>query len=100
MAGHTNGPWERRRNWIEQCDPGVKRIARVEFPCATKEKAANPTEEAEAFANASLISASPDMLAVLADLMEFWDHGTAVHAGAEIVAEARSAIAKAKGDTP
>lgn len=64
MIEHTPGPWERRRNWIEQCDPG-KGICRVEFPINTKQSAADPREEAEAFANANLIAASPDMLAAL-----------------------------------
>lgn len=58
-----------------------------------------PITKDERGANARLISASPDMLAVLTELMEFWDHGTAVHAGAEIVGEARAAIARAKGTT-
>ena len=53
------------------------------------------SDEAMMNANARLISATPDLLRSLLALMEFWDNGSPVHPGAEVVSEARAAIAKA-----
>jgi hypothetical protein len=52
----------------------------------------------ESAANARLIAAAPDMAAVLKSLIEFWDNVTPVHPGAEIVDDARAAIAKSTGE--
>ena len=49
-------------------------------------------------ANARLIAAATELLDVLQQMMEFWDNGSPVHAGAEIVSEARAAIRKATGE--
>lgn len=38
------------------------------------------------------------LVAVLESLIEFWDNGTPVHPGAEVVQDARAALAKAKGE--
>jgi hypothetical protein len=50
----------------------------------------------EANANAQLMAAAPDLLAAALALVEFWDNGTPVQPGAEVVADLRVAIAKAK----
>lgn len=42
---------------------------------------------------AALIAAAPDLHRTLSALMEFWNNGTPVHAGAEVVADARAALA-------
>lgn len=50
----------------------------------------------ETKANARLISAAPDLLAACEACMEFWDNDGPVWAGAEVVADMREAIRKAK----
>jgi hypothetical protein len=41
--------------------------------------------------------AAPELLAACKALLEFWDIGTPIHAGAEVVADLRAVIAKAEG---
>ncbi|MGH2353246.1 MAG: hypothetical protein ACRDJN_16690 [Chloroflexota bacterium] len=53
--------------------------------------------DAEDIANACLMLWAPNMLALLESLLAYWDHGSPVHAGAELVDEARAIIAGAKG---
>lgn len=49
--------------------------------------------------NGNLFAAAPELLETLEALMEFWDNGHPVHAGALLVNETREIIAKAKGET-
>lgn len=56
-------------------------------------RAAMPSAEV-----AQMLAASQELLDVLLQMLEFWDNGTPVHAGAEIVSEARAAIRKATGE--
>ena len=51
----------------------------------------------EVKANACLIAAAPDQNTILKALLEFWDNGTPIHPGAEIVDEVRAVVRKAKG---
>lgn len=48
-------------------------------------------------ANAALIAAAPDLYAALAEMVTYWDNGTPVHPAAEVVADARAALAQAEG---
>lgn len=90
---HTPGPWCHQSqgydHWIDvPCDAPKMRqdICRMTYR--------NPDGQA----NARLIAAAPEMLVVLLGLVEYWNNGTPVHAGAEIVSEVRAAIAKALGE--
>jgi hypothetical protein len=40
------------------------------------------------------------MLEILKEMMEYWDEGTPIHSGAEVVIEARHLIARAEGKKP
>lgn len=49
----------------------------------------------ERTSNASLIAASPALLDAALGLLEFWDNGTPVHPGADVVTALRAAISLA-----
>jgi hypothetical protein len=97
---HAPGSWIRRWSGIWQYDPTKdvvgKEIARVLFPVSTREKAADDAENDEAFANARLIAASPDLLAACLAMLSTWgsDDEDAIIAARD---QARTAVAKATG---
>lgn len=47
----------------------------------------------------SKLAAAPELAEALRSLMEFWDNGTPVRPGTEVVGEARAALAKAENIT-
>lgn len=87
---HTPGPWT-----FDRLGGGWGCIIRNGAPAKDTFRIAELAESPQIEANARLIAAAPDLLAALQDLMEFWDAGTPVHPGAEVVSQAREAISKA-----
>lgn len=87
VAQHTPGPW-RSGAWAAYTDHAVVVIDQHDEQVATTTDLLKPWEECEA--NARLIAAAPDMLAMLKRIYE-WDHLTPF--GAEL----QALIAKAEG---
>jgi hypothetical protein len=109
---HTPGPWKVERGDFNPAFGGI--LAEVKVPSkygagrsrqfsydrvAIKAYDVQHRNEPPAFAageaNARLIAAAPDLLEAALSLLEFWDNGTPVHPGAEVVADLRAAAAKA-----
>lgn len=86
---HTPGPWKKR---CYRSQYGA-----VGYWNTTPFEVAQDCPEQIAQANARLIAAAPELLEALRGLMEYWDNGTAVQPGAEIVTEARTILAKIGG---
>ena len=81
---HTPAPWKYDSTW------GIIKYGKTEI-CAL---------HSGNLANAHLISAAPDLLSALEEMMSvFQDHEQYDEESAEVVGAARAAIAKAKGAT-
>jgi hypothetical protein len=79
---HTPAPWKYDSTW------GIIKYGKTEI-CAL---------HSGNLANAHLISAAPDLLSALEEMMSvFQDHEQYDEESAEVVGAARAAIAKAKG---
>lgn len=108
MSRHTPGEWIAHTGNVDDCididgDGGVTRITTVHldvsdiaFECFPNDRCPDfMSEIAERWANAHLIAAAPDLLAALENLQEaceYWEDQND-----PVLAEARRAIAKAKG---
>ena len=88
----TPGPWTRKRAIPEDAT-----ISRLVFAGDDLIATVHDLEGAghEAFANARLISAAPELLAVLQDVADYWAGGDVP---AELDARMRAAIATATGE--
>jgi hypothetical protein len=89
---HTPGPWARKRR-----SPKTLIISRLVFAGDDLIAAVHDLDDAgrEAAANARLISAAPELLAVLQDVADYWAGGDAP---AELDARMRAVIAIATGE--
>lgn len=99
-AKHTPGPWGNRHfNRAGQIEIHTNTHVMCKVLCREIDRCGSVDSDSvhEAAANARLIAAAPELLGVLLGLVEYWNNGTPVHAGAEIVSEVRAAIAKATG---
>ncbi len=94
MAKHTKGPWFLFGN-PAHCvgGPHVENGTGGIAMCGMRLR-----EPEEAAANARLISAAPDLLAVCEALVSLLTHGGSAVERAEVVEAADKAIAKAKGE--
>lgn len=92
MAKHTPGPWQFLPHRASLVHSVVSQNSGIICEVYISEP-----DKIAADANANLIAAAPDLLEACQQLMEFWDNGTPVHPGAEIVDDVRRAIAKATG---
>ncbi|MDE2101703.1 MAG: hypothetical protein KGL39_30940 [Patescibacteria group bacterium] len=100
MTKHTPGPWialdlHFGSQWLVQADRkrGSQNIGRIIAHVANK--AGQDAGEEEA-GNARLIASAPALFDASKALLEFWDNGTPVHPGAEVVADLRKAVAQAQ----
>jgi len=84
VSGHTPGPWTVQGAYIGTDDAHVAQV-KGEGRGVTFQRAE---------ANAALIAAAPDLLAVLQDVADFWVGGDVPP---ELDARMRAAIAKATG---
>jgi hypothetical protein len=100
---HSPGPWkldggEGQRGelyvWTDRRYPRGICVAVVQ-PNARCEGDADFAEE-EIEANARLIAAAPDFLAAAEAILEYADGGSPVHPGADVVADLRAAVRRAK----
>lgn len=95
MSAHTPGPWE-----LDEGDDGDNFTIRADGEFVTrltKSRYTDDRRDPEAYANAALIAAAPDMLAALRDLLGYvggWDSAPDHPCG-----KARDAIARAEGRT-
>lgn len=89
---HTAGPWRVNGYAIEDCASPTTPIAGLNYV----------DDESEAAGNARLIAAAPDLLAALTAYVAF-QHGGKINpnpeCGERLCADARAAIAKARGET-
>lgn len=101
---HTPAPWRVARRPASD-GAEVRAIASVAW-CGTAAsfgtKETQVIDADEAYANACLVAAAPDLLAACEALAEWWHtHGIeGTSATDEIAAMARRAVAKAKGEKP
>lgn len=83
---HTSGPWIVKGGNVIENESGVN-IAKAWM-----------TDREEECANARLISAAPELLSALKEMMSvFQDHEQYDEESAEVVSVSRAAIAKAEG---
>ena len=86
---HTPGPWE-----VSSSSGIVKVQGPADKPKYKRREVCRVYSSKE---NAFLLAAAPDLLEVCLAMLEFFDNGTPVQPGAEVVADMRAAVAKAKG---
>jgi hypothetical protein len=109
VSAHTPGPWEiaphpddaevleivseyselpggrKSANWIAECDAGIDSDADLQ------------TQQATNKANARLITAAPDLLAMVQAFYEAYNGAEYAEGGWPLMDQARAAIAKAEG---
>ena len=88
---HTPGPWIAVGGWVEHPDDNVADICTCDIELMGQERLGRSSDETAA--NARLIAAAPEMLETLVDLL-----GWQTLAPDDVVAQARAAIAKARGE--
>lgn len=93
MSTHTPGPWEQINNIY-----GTSRLAIMHETGIIVAEITDWPDTAIADANARLIAAAPDLLDALGRLLHMAEEGSMP--GPNTLAQARAAIAKAKGDQP
>lgn len=100
---HTPGPWTMHPRFSDGAE--VRSIAQVAWcgaAAAYGESGNQNIDAAEACANARLIAAAPDLLAVCEGLVAWWKaDGISGNATLDALSDkARAAVAKAKGTKP
>ncbi|WP_431276235.1 hypothetical protein ACQ858_08270 [Variovorax ureilyticus] len=93
-AKHTPGPWSQHLVKVQRdiCGPQGQSIAYTRGAHWSGDRS-----EAEDFANALLIAASPELLDTLRAVVAFWDAITMEDAVNDLHVKARAIIAKATG---
>lgn len=94
MSAHTPGPWE-----LDHGDDGDNFTIRADGEFVTrltKSRYTDDRRDPEAYANAALIAAAPDLLSSLRDVLAEIDGG-GDHFDMSAVSRARAAIARAEG---
>lgn len=95
MNGFTAGPWVTGRRHPGRVMAATGQGNVIAYCTAHPDDTDSPTREETA--NGRLIASAPELLGVLVEMMEFWDKGTPVRDGADVVLAARAVLAKAQG---
>ena len=91
-AKHTPGPWKQNGNTV--WEDGTKDRGHI---AVCRLRVGTHVPEFQNEANARLIAAAPDLLAVLEKVLAAYEAAREPGHGTILIAEARAAIAKARG---